>query len=637
MFGSGVTEADVRLAYFCGMIRLLPLISVLFVMAADLTAGPGYHVRIDLHSLTNDRLPVTVDVPPITGDTAVFVFPVTVPGTYEPHLWWRLIHNFRAFASDGQPLPVRRTADSQFVITGANQLRRVSYDVDDSFDDMDERVNIFQPTGTSFQGDSVFVFNHGGMIGYVEGYQSLPYIMSIERPENLYCSTALMVASREKTHDTYVASSYDDLVDGPAIFARPDTASFNVKGVNVQVALIHSQDTALAPIYANRLQKVTEAIGVFLPSMPVHRYAFLLYLWEGDTIEVKNAGYSQGALEHNYSSLYFWRYAARPVGLDGVAAHEFLHILVPLNVHSREIDEFNFRDPKMSAHLWLYECVTEYFSDQALLRGGLSNEGRHIRGIKSQGRYLNRLPDDFSMCDFSRNVLDDRNQRLYPLIYQVGPLNALIMDIMLRESSKGEKGLLELVYALMDRYGPRNPFEDDELFGVIGELAGPDVEQYCRTYLEGGKPFPFAEYLPKIGLTFQESTVVDRLSYGVGFDRSTSEETERVVLEPEYDNPLGVKAGDIAVKVDGKLIDDHGMTIMGRIFNPQKDTEITLTVERDGKEVELTGKPTTVQQTVRNVVGEVEELSDEQLRMRNLVFYGNADGPSESTSRSAEP
>lgn len=636
MFGSGVTEADDRLAYFCGMNRLLLLICVLFLMAADLTAGPGYQVRIDLTTLSNDRLAVVIDVPPIAEDTAVFVFPVTVPGTYEPHDWWRMVHNFRAFASDGRPLPVTRSLDSQFVIARAQELRRVSYQLDDSFDDMDERYQIFQPTGTSFQGDSVFVFNHGGMIGYVEGYQSLPYIMSVERPKELYCSTALMVASREETHDTYVANSYDDLVDGPAIFARPDTASFNVKGVNVQVALIHSQDTALAPIYANRLQKVTEAIGVFLPSMPVDRYAFLLYLWEGDTIEVKHAKNSQGALEHNYSSLYFWRFSLRPAGLEGVAAHEFLHILVPLNVHSREIDEFDFRDPKMSAHLWLYEGVTEYFSDQALLRGGLSNEGRHIRGIKSQGRSLNRLPDDFSMCDFSRNVLDDRNQRIYPLIYQVGPLNALIMDIMLRETSDGEKGLLELVYALMDRYGPRHPFEDDELFSVIGELAGSEMEQYCRTYLENGTPFPFAEYLPKIGLTFQDSTSMDALSYGVLVSKETPENMERIVLEPDHDNPLGVQAGDIAVKINGKTLADHPENIFGQLYFVAKPVELTLTVLRDGKEVELKGKPTTIQRTVRNVIGEVEDLTDEQLRMRNLVFYGNADGPSGNTSRSGE-
>ena len=241
------------------------------------------------------------------------------------------------------------------------------------------------------------------------------------------------------------------------------------------------------------------------------------------------------------------------------------------------------------------------------------------------------------MCDFSRNVLEDRNQRLYPMIYQVGPLNALIMDIMLREQTNGEKGLLELVYTLMDRYGPRKPFEDDELFGVIGELAGPETEQYCRTYLEDGRPFPFAQYLPKIGLTYQDSTTVDRLSYGIDIS-DESKDIGKLVLEPADDNPLGIKAGDIALKVDGKEIGEHTSYVYPRLFSPRsKDSEVTITVLRNGEEIELTGTPTTVQRTVKHVIGEVEELTDDQLRLRNLVFYGNAVGSTENTSRSTEP
>ena len=618
------------------MKRLISALLLGFACVVTVPAGEIYQVQIDLASLNQDRLTVAVNVPHLDQDTAVFVFPVTVPGTYEPHDWWRLVSNFKAFDTAGVEIPVRRSLDSQFVIPRASELDMVLYEIDDSFDDLDERYRIFQPTGTSFQADGIFVFNHGGVIGYIEGHQHTPFSVTVHRPKELYCSTALNVVSRRTYRDTYVAETYDALVDGPAVFCRPDTASFDIHGVNVQVAMVHRRDTLVAAAYAKRLQEVTEAIGVFLPSMPVDRYAFLIYLWDGDTVEVKRAGFAQGALEHNYSSLYFWRYASKPFGLDGVAAHEFLHILVPLNVHSREIDEFNFRAPEMSAHLWLYEGVTEYFADQALLRGGLTKEGRYIRGIKSQARFLNRAPDTFALCDFSRNVLNDQNQRLYPLIYQIGPLNALIMDIQLREISKGETGLLDLVYQLMARYGPRNPFEDDDLFAVIGDLAGSKIEAYCRRHLEEGVPYPFAEYLPKIGLTYQDSSMVDRLSYGIGFSHET-DNLDHIILEPEDDNPLGIRKGDVALMVDGEEINEHSNRIMRRIFNPKKATEITLTVERDGQDIELTGSPTTVQRVVRHVIGEVEEPTHAQLRMRNLVFYGDERGATGSTSRSAKP
>jgi predicted metalloprotease with PDZ domain len=40
--------------------------------------------------------------------------------------------------------------------------------------------------------------------------------------------------------------------------------------------------------------------------------------------------------------------------------HEFFHI-VTHSIHSKEIQDFDYNDPKMSEHLWMYEGVTEYF------------------------------------------------------------------------------------------------------------------------------------------------------------------------------------------------------------------------------------------------------------------------------------
>jgi predicted metalloprotease with PDZ domain len=46
-----------------------------------------------------------------------------------------------------------------------------------------------------------------------------------------------------------------------------------------------------------------------------------------------------------------------------VVSHEFFHIVTPLSIHSKEIQDFDYNDPKMSEHLWMYEGVTEYFAN----------------------------------------------------------------------------------------------------------------------------------------------------------------------------------------------------------------------------------------------------------------------------------
>jgi predicted metalloprotease with PDZ domain len=56
-----------------------------------------------------------------------------------------------------------------------------------------------------------------------------------------------------------------------------------------------------------------------------------------------------------------------------VVSHEFFHIVTPLSIHSKEIQDF-YNDPKMSEHLWMYEGVTEYFANLFQINQGLITE-----------------------------------------------------------------------------------------------------------------------------------------------------------------------------------------------------------------------------------------------------------------------
>ena len=57
------------------------------------------------------------------------------------------------------------------------------------------------------------------------------------------------------------------------------------------------------------------------------------------------------------------------------AAHEFFHIVTPLSIHSEEIQYFDFNQPKMSEHLWLYEGSTEYHAHMVQEKYGSDYSG----------------------------------------------------------------------------------------------------------------------------------------------------------------------------------------------------------------------------------------------------------------------
>lgn len=579
-----------------------------------------YKVHINARADSADRIKVEIQLPSLLPDSNVVVFPVTVPGTYESHLWWRLVHDFRAFDATGFELSTSRTPDSQFVIPPI--AASISYSLDDSFDDKDKRVSVFHPAGTSFQGDSVFVLNHGGIVCYVQGLQKLPYTIRVLHKAGIVTQTALPVTHREPTLDEYRAQSYDELVDGPAMVCKPDTTTFMVKDTKVLVAVC-SNDDGKSQEFAKTLQSVTEAIGNFLPRMPVKSYAFLIYLWDMDFTNVIGGKYAQGALEHGTSSFYFLRASRSTESIADIAAHEFLHILVPLNLHSKEIDAFDFRWPQMSEHLWLYEGVTEYFAHQALYRGGVTNEGDFFQELDHGARSISYLPKDFSLTSFSRDVLLEKNQRLYPIIYSYGPLNALLLDILIRKETNGAKGLLETVYDLMHTFGPSKPFNDPELFEVIGKVTSPKVTEYLQDYVASAKLLPLKEMLPLIGWEFMDSVRNLTLTFGVRFLGPPGDD-KRLHIGPGKVNPLGVEKGDILVEIDGHPADAEKSEMFRRLWEPGSTDPITLVVERAGKRVTLSGPPIETVEVSRNVIQELPNATEEQIAFRRLVLKGVA-------------
>jgi predicted metalloprotease with PDZ domain len=67
-----------------------------------------------------------------------------------------------------------------------------------------------------------------------------------------------------------------------------------------------------------------------------------------------------------------------------VVSHEFFHIVTPLSIHSKEIQDFDYNDPKMSEHLWMYEGVTEYFANLFQINQGLITEEDFITAFQTK-------------------------------------------------------------------------------------------------------------------------------------------------------------------------------------------------------------------------------------------------------------
>ena len=238
-----------------------------------------------------------------------------------------------------------------------------------------------------------------------------------------------------------------------------------------------------------------QAAGRFLGKLPVDRYTFLYHF------EDKPAG----AWEHSVSSEYVLKEGefTDSVGafVTDIAAHEFFHIVTPLNIHSEIIEHFNFVTPVPSQHLWLYEGTTEWAAHAMQLRSGLKSPEDYLAKV-IQKMKIDRANFDstYSLRELALTSYSDSGQTQYGNIYMRGALTAGLLDIRLLELSQGTRGLQDLIAELTRKYGKRRAFPEATLVDTLVAMTYPEIRDFFDRYVWDSERLPIAEYYGKLGI-----------------------------------------------------------------------------------------------------------------------------------------
>ncbi|MGZ4098037.1 MAG: M61 family metallopeptidase [Bacteroidia bacterium] len=535
-------------------------ILVFLILSFTARSGNGdYRYFIDLTKVTNDRVSVKLTVPEITQNEIEFCFPAMVPGTYEVYNFGRFISNLKATGKNGTEIKVTRTDVNTFKISPANLLNELTYDVDDTWDKMEKGDTgkvVFEPGGTNIEEGKNFAINTHGFFGYFKGLTSNNFILEFQKPKDFYPSTGLQDIKTGETRDVISVVDYHNLVDSPIMYDQPDTTTIMVANTKVLVSCYSPNKKITANFIAKNLQQLLNAQKDYLGGeLPVNKYAFLFYFASKST----RSGNS-GALEHSYSSFYVLpeidsTYLQQEI--RDVAAHEFFHIVTPLNIHAKEIGDFDFNHPKMSEHLWLYEGMTEYAAHHAQAKAGLIGIDDFLNTMMQKyENSIDQFNDTMSFTWMSKNVLNPKIHKQYNNVYEKGALIGMCLDILLRDLSDGKYGTQNLMKDLSTKYGKDKSFNDEDLFNDIEKFTYPEIGTFLRKHVGGKEPLPMKEVLSKIGIDFIKENVTYEFSFGSP-DLDYNKETERLVVVntknlDEFGKTLGFKQGDELYKLNGK-------------------------------------------------------------------------------------
>lgn len=380
------------------------------------------------------------------------------------------------------------------------------------------------------------------------------------------------------------------------MYGELDVEEFKVGDITIVLSVYSPNKVHSAAKIKEVAYKMMEAQKAYMGDInSTPRYDVYLYLAE----QGENAPRGFGALEHHTSTVVVlpesMPFAALEESMIDVVAHEFFHIVTPLSVHSEDVHYFDYNKPTFSKHLWMYEGVTEYFASLFQIDQSLVTEDQFYTKILGKINTAANMDDSMSFTTMSENVLDPPYAPQYFNVYQKGALIGMCIDMIMREESNGNRGILSLMKELSIKYGKNKPFNDDDIIDEITKMTYPSVGEFLRKHVVGkdGKtePIDYTAFFEKAGLQIGEAEIEANfiLNNGVPIVSGSPDKGiffTDLVSKNSFWTKEGVLPNDVIKVINGTEITlQNANMVLQEVFAWELGKEIEVKLMRDGKEV----------------------------------------------------
>ena len=563
--------------------------------------------ELNLNERADDQFKVSLKVKGLKKENNIFQFAATAPGTYQTMDIGRFVRSFKAYDRKGREIPVSRNGLNQWVISKPKKVRRISYSIAETFDTPVTENHVYEMCGTSIENDHVFI-NGQAVFGYFHNMQEADLKIKLQYPAEWLVGTAL--AKDEEGY--YLATDFDHIVDSPFLLGRLSKASSDFNGTTIDIYTYSKTDKIKSKALMTKMTSMLEAANDFVVDFPVDRYTFLFHF------EDKGAG----AWEHSYSSGYVLQETelnpSTVQKITSIAAHEFFHIITPLNIHSEVIETFNFVQPTASEHLWLYEGVTEWAAHIMQLRGGLISPEQYLseqsKKLMIDQKYFDST---YSLSKLALNSFSPEGQSQYGNIYYRGALVASLLDIRLLELSEGKRGLREVMNELSKTYGPDKAFSEKDFFRLFTDATYPEIGDFLDHYVKQANPLPVKAYYAKLGILYEPLYTSGVKVPSLGYEMLPSESGMVVQQAKPAIQEQGLQEGDIVLEIMGEPIREETAVQIGqKLQELEANAAYQLRIRRGEETMELNMKMESREEQKPHYFAFDQQPTGEQLKLR---------------------
>ena len=537
---------------------------------------------------------LTVASPEANGQ--VFEMPAWIPGSYMIRDYARHVVAIRA-ESDGREVALEKLDKSRWRAAATTRALTLILEVFAH----DESVR-----GAHLDANHAF-FNGTCVFPAVVGQESLPCHVEILAPEAPYgknwraATSMRRDTAKEYGFGAYTANDYAELIDHPVECGQLSIGEFEVEGIPHAIAIRGNTRVDMARLCRD-LQTVCEQHVAFLGAPDdLDRYLFLL--------NAPGSGY--GGLEHSWSSALICGRDNLPArGDDGVSdeyrsflglvSHEYFHLWNVKRMKPAAFTPFDLSREVHTGLLWVYEGITSYYDDLALLRSGMIDVDSYLellgqtitRILRTAGRRRQTV-EESSFDAWTKFYKQDANAPNAIISYYAkGALIALCLDLTLRSRSGGRVTLDDMMREAWQRWGQSGEGMPERGFETLClEASGLDLQDFFDATVRGTGELPLPSLLKTHGIDFNL-----RCSAG-GKDKGGKPSTDTnppavwlgatlavrngKTLFVSVDNGgsaelAGVSPDDELIALDGLRMDHAGCEARTRRYRPGDRTDLTV-------------------------------------------------------------
>ncbi|MBC8132028.1 MAG: M61 family metallopeptidase [Deltaproteobacteria bacterium] len=441
-----------------------------------------YHVEMHVPALP-DRMTTTI------------VFPAWAPGSYMIRDFVRHVYALKITDRQGRPLAFQRLDKQRWAITTGGAAFLVTY-----------RVFAFETSvRTSFLDDSHAYWNGTSMFFAVEGTAGRACRVDVAAPRGATVSTALreIRPAAPKSTNSFVATSYDELVDSPFEVGTHALYKFRVGQTSFELAL-YGRTNADPRRLVDILRRVVRATAEIFGGFPFDRYLFIVHALP----------IGSGGLEHKSSvtmditGLSFEDEKGYQRFAD-LAAHEFFHVWNVKRLHDPALGPFDYTKENYTRLLWFHEGFTDYLANVIILRAGITAEKEFWSWIAEDwpkyatrpGRAETPLAELSFEAWIKLYKPAENHFNKAVSYYEKGLWVGMALDLELRLSNGGKRGLPEMFRWIWDRAGRKEAnVTEADVRAAAREIAGRSLDTFFDKYIHGTVELPLPALLRRAAL-----------------------------------------------------------------------------------------------------------------------------------------